>query len=743
MIDIWFQNDLQEIFDTHNIAVFIDESGQADFILRTIRNDVVIHSADSELEELHVKYLIESTHPNTAKVIVYTQRKRNKLTFLREYCETNGCIEIRSLQNYVKEKAHQTLNLNINLPTDELVAAAKVSVGKGRTYWLDLSHKGASEIFDLTKELLPFIHDPETFSKEKYDEQLRETFYRKVNDLIGHDYVPKPAKTLAAEVVNYMLDGLAVDRCSKVSESVYNGWLDSVSYKDSFSQYLGNYKLRVGLDVWRVNINHPFRQIDEEWLAEVGFNIGNKDKLSKILPLIKQRNQSKQAQSLGIEFWIDVIVLLEFDPKDISYLSSFEECVEFYTKHFCKLDTAIRNLYVEFLNKKDLLNPFQQLYRELVSVFLDKWFKYWSGYQETQTGTLQRIIDNNPSKIAVIVGDGVAYEIAEEVASRVKGQLRLIRGSILADLPSETENNMSRIYMNNGSVEAVQSEREVYLAKQNPNVAIDFVRLDEVNDESRPGRVLICTYKDIDDMGEKLQQKALKYFPETIDFFAERISMLLASGYSKVFLITDHGFVLTGILTEADKITVTPKGEFEKLERYIRTKERQPESIPSLIEKEKQYKQFNYLYLSRNINPFKTPGLYGFSHGGASPQELVTPFFCWERAKNAVAELRVVIENKSDLTNVTGEIFRVKLLADVSVGDVFSAHRKVFLVFFANKAQISKSDVFTIQQGESLAKEYTFDGYAEIEVQLLDASTKLQLDRALVKRNRDRDLGGL
>lgn len=102
-----------------------------------------------------------------------------------------------------------------------------------------------------------------------------------------------------------------------------------------------------------------------------------------------------------------------------------------------------------------------------------------------------------------------------------------------------------------------------------------------------------------------------------------------------------------------------------------------------------------------------------------------------------------MIENKSDLTNVTGEIFRVKLLADVSVGDVFSAHRKVFLVFFANKAQISKSDVFTIQQGESLAKEYTFDGYAEIEVQLLDASTKLQLDRALVKRNRDRDLGGL
>jgi hypothetical protein len=59
------------------------------------------------------------------------------------------------------------------------------------------------------------------------------------------------------------------------------------------------------------------------------------------------------------------------------------------------MDTAIHNLYAEFLNKKELLEPFQKLYKEHVSVFLDKWFKRWTGYQETQTGTLQRIINEN------------------------------------------------------------------------------------------------------------------------------------------------------------------------------------------------------------------------------------------------------------------------------------------------------------------------------------------------------------
>lgn len=744
MIDMWFKNDLRDIYASHSVAVFIDESGDAEFLLKTVEGEYTIHQTNSELEELHIKYLIEKAQPSNERFLVYTRSKKDELKFIREYCETCGCLEIRYLQNYIKDKVHQTLNLNINLPKEDLIAAAKVGVGKDRTYWMDLSHKGATEIFDLNKELLPFVHDPDTYSKEKYDAQLRETFYRKVSELLGQDYLSKPAPTLAGEVVEAMLDGLAAGCCNKTLESVYKGWLDSVSYRGSFNGYLRSYKLSSDLDIWNVSIHHPFRQVDERWLTEIGKNISDKANMSTTLAKLRQRNQSRQAQALGLYFWSDVIALLEFDPKDIAYLSSFNECVEFYKKHFCKLDTAIRNLYTEFLNKKELLEPFQELYKEYVSVFLDKWFKHWTGYQETQTGTLQRIIDEAGGlKTAVIVGDGVPYELAELVAAKVKGSVSLKKDSILADIPSETENNMSRIYMANGVTEAVQSNREKYLAAQNPDVSIDFIRLDEVTEEACTGQFLICTYKDIDDMGEKLQQKALKYFPETIDFFAEKISLLLASGYAKVYLITDHGFVLTGLLSEADKISVSPKGDFEKAERYIRTKTKQTNLAPALIEAEKSYEQFGYLYFTKNINPFKTPGSYGFSHGGVSPQELVTPYFCWERSGASAASLSVAIENKGDLKDVTGELFSITIQADKGAGDLFSMERKVYLVFFANKAQVNKSDVFTIQRNERITKEYMFDGHSEIEVHLLDAATKQQLDLAVVKQNKDRDLGGL
>lgn len=123
---------------------------------------------------------------------------------------------------------------------------------------------------------------------------------------------------------------------------------------------------------------------------------------------------------------------------------------------------------------------------------------------------------------------------------------KLTQNSILADIPSETENNMSRIYIHNGLTEKVQNKREKYLRDNNPDLSIDCINLEDVTENARPEQFLICTYKDIDAIGEKLRHKALKYFPETVACFAEKISLLFRSGYSKVYLIADHAFVLTG-----------------------------------------------------------------------------------------------------------------------------------------------------------------------------------------------------
>lgn len=63
------------------------------------------------------------------------------------------------------------------------------------------------------------------------------------------------------------------------------------------------------------------------------------------------------------------------------------------------------------------------------------------------------MIKNTSKKIAIIVGDGVRYEVADSVASRVASDISVDKKFMYAGLPSETEHNMSALYTNFNMVE--------------------------------------------------------------------------------------------------------------------------------------------------------------------------------------------------------------------------------------------------------------------------------------------------
>ena len=46
MIDQWFKAYLQNTYDTHLVAVFIHESGDAEFLLYIVKNEFTIQQAN-------------------------------------------------------------------------------------------------------------------------------------------------------------------------------------------------------------------------------------------------------------------------------------------------------------------------------------------------------------------------------------------------------------------------------------------------------------------------------------------------------------------------------------------------------------------------------------------------------------------------------------------------------------------------------------------------------------------------
>ncbi len=744
MIDTWFKKDLEGIYATHAIAVCVDESNQAQFLLDTLSGAAVLYTVNTDLEELKVKYEIEKAEDKTLKYLIYTNRPISELKFIREYCETNGCIEIKYLQNYVKEKVHKQLNLNLHLDKEELISAAKVSVGKNQTYWMDLSHKGASEIFDLEKELLPFLDNPKTHLN-KYDKKTQEIFFKKINELIGQNYVNKPSATLAKEVVDHLLNGLAHNNPNPTLFEVYKNWLDSKTYRKSLDTYLKKYKRTEKADIFAIHPSHPFVQVDEQWLSELGRNISDKNFVSNFLPKITQRLSNNTAKNLEISFWYSVKDILEFDEKNINQLASIEECITFYTHRFYKVDNAIRKLYSRFLVKKELIAPLQHYYKNLTVLLLDKWFRYFEDYASNQTGKIQEIIDGNADKTAIIVGDGVSFEFSQDIIKKVSKDYTLDKETqfMLAGLPSETEHNMSQLYVDSGEIIADKSDREKYLIKNNADKQLGFIDLENVNEQTDKDHYIICSCKNPDKLGETEQQKALKYFDSIAELYAHKIEQLLKNGYQNVYLVTDHGFVLTGILEESDKIEVAFNGKVKKSERFIRSEEKQTIDSHLLLEKEIAYADFHYCYYSKRLGPFKTPGVYGFSHGGLSPQETIIPFLKWSSNDSLNDSFQVRITNKASLNEVTGDLFSITLKGESSKNDLFSTERKVIMLFFDNDTKINQSDIILIENGIETKKEYSFGTHPIIQVKVLDATTKEQLDKITVKQSKARDLGGL
>jgi hypothetical protein len=145
MIDKWFAEDIEKILKEKDRIVISSGGENAQFLETLIPDQYPVLKTGNEIEELKVKYTIEKDFPDK-KVIIFTSTQRENLKFVREYCETCGCIEIKYLHNYVKEKVHSKLGLNLQLAADEIVTAAKISVGKSSDYWIDIVHKGGEPV---------------------------------------------------------------------------------------------------------------------------------------------------------------------------------------------------------------------------------------------------------------------------------------------------------------------------------------------------------------------------------------------------------------------------------------------------------------------------------------------------------------------------------------------------------------------------------------------------------------------
>lgn len=737
MIEKWLRNEIDKKICNSNRIVILDQSSRWKFLVDAACTDICLYSTkdysskwQQKQDELFLRHEIEKNHKND-QVVIYVSRELAADSFLIEYAKTGGCIELAT--EWVRDVLLKETSLQVSLTDDELYTACQLGIFKDINWWKKVVQK-IEGLLSIENDILDFFDNPNGFLESKTP-AVKNLYIQEFCKLLQQPVQDKPADTFASEIARHIFTGILEGNISEKEYVIYCKWIDSRNHESSFKKYLGEYQLPSTIDIDKVKDNHCFDVVDKKYLTKLVENINNASEVKNILDKIKKRLRFKKSNPYIAKWWQDIADIMDFTV--VCNDASIDGISRYYTVEFSKTDRSMRRILTYLKADINIVKPIQEYYERMNQDLLKSWFAHYGEYQESQKGYLVNLIKNTSKKIAIIVGDGVRYEVADSVASRVASDISVDKKFMYAGLPSETEHNMSALYTTDGEIIAEKKEREKKLSDETGK-DITYMQLDEVNGTT-DGEILVLTYKDIDDAGEKMQQGMLRLVDEFEDILVEKIQLLLHLGYKEVHLVTDHGFVLTGILEKSDKIPTDDISGGKKVsERYIRSVDEQSGS--KYISIEEHYENYNYVNFAKSSRPFVSTGKYGYSHGGFTPQEVVIPNFVF--TYNKQNQMDVDITNKKDLIDIAGNILTVKF-SSCEAKDVLSYQRKVRVLLYVGDKIVDKSSIISISPGSQEKVELSLDSATEGVVVIIDEDTKDQLDKAKVTKSQMRDLGGL
>jgi hypothetical protein len=728
MIDKWFLNDINEVLEHHNRLVITDALGEGEFLLEYLPPTVTrIDVESNDLSEIDARYRAETEHRED-NVVFYTKQMKGQLKFLLEYAETNGCIVLDDMEQYIKTHLFDETHENTELSKTELLMAAKLSKGKDLKWWKGVCNRIIPPM-DTDKLIIDLLSNPAD-TKKNTDIDIWNVLVKEVYAVIDKPQTEQPVEVMAQTIMDAIFKGLLNNHISSKLLNIYYKCIDSTPMKKRMEQYIGAFNIPKDASPLKAHPDHCFVELDKKIFRMLSKTLEDDGFIENYLQAVSLR--IKRENSYKATWLKDVKTILDFKNKKLNEITSIDDFTIYYKDVFAPLDSAIRHLYAEWLNEENILRPYQYLYEQYNKELLGKWFTLTKQYIPSQKNVI-RYEFASTGRTAIIVCDGLRLEIAETIVQNVKFHNN--RKTAYAMLPSVTENGMSALFGCN-KVELDANKRYQHLQEELPDIQI--IQLEKLNNSITASK-LVLLFGDIDQVGEKKQLAALKDINAYEELLTKKIKELFSMGYHKVVLMTDHGFVITGILDEADKV-VAPKGADKVEERFCTATERL--ATESLIERQFDFNNSSYQYFAKTDKPFRTKGCYGYSHGGFTPQECIIPVYEFTQDK-ALEMLEISISNKNALKEVTGNHFTVKLKAGGNKDSFYLDERRIIVEFYDQDKLLTSIPTFKMKHDETQEFEYDMPASGKIKVVVVDAETKKQIDYCSIEKFDARGLDGL
>ncbi len=723
MFKDWLISDIERATQKSNRVVISDPSCFLTFIVKEL-TDYAVLTLNTTAEEMNARLQAQTSHVGS-KVIFLCFFPSKDITQLMEFSGVGGFINLDNPDNYIREKLYKALGQNVNLPEKKLLLSARLSQGKSLTWWKGIVNE-TIEPLDLKEHLHSLIASPEEYQMG-HDETVYDVVREDLFKLMNKPSIPVNAKVLLKELGNSIFNSLVSNNLTDSLTDIYYWWSNTSDIAPVLKELSEKWKMPANASPVSTHPDHPFEFLDRRLISTIGDKLRNNESFVDLTEALRNRVKSNQAINFKPKWLEDLLTLLEFDSSEIYRFNTLKAITRYYQNYFAPLDTAMRHLYNNWLAEPDMLRPLQELYESHLKVLLSAWFGVApNSYLPSQLGLVAEALNSKP-KCAIIVCDGLRLELAESIALSFGSSVNIGVRVDYAKLPSVTENGMSALFgldipVNQTSVR-FNNLREIV-----PNVEI----LQHANlGNNVTADKLVILFGDIDSVGEHKGLGGLHDINNYEADLEDTIKRLHRLGYSEVFLTSDHGFVITGLLDEANKVPA-PAGVDVK-ERFFLTDENLSET--NFIQREDNFSGGKYQYYARTDKPFRTRGAYGYAHGGFTPQECLIPFYCFASVSDTT-NMEVKIDNREELLNVVGTFFSVRL-----EGNRNSVGNRVKILLYANGIQKNSSIVRIDEEGNASAEFELTDDLMSVIIQ--DTVAGIQLDCASVKKSFSRDLDDL
>lgn len=330
------------------------------------------------------------------------------------------------------------------------------------------------------------------------------------------------------------------------------------------------------------------------------------------------------------------------------------------------------------------------------------------------------VVKDGRAKVVVIISDGMRYEVAEELASMIRGENRFDASlsAMLGSLPSYTQLGMASL-LPQSSLELAPEGRPV-LADGKPTngtanrdkilqgvkgCAITAAQVfamagSELRELYTKHQIFYVYHDRIDAAGDKAatERTVFEAAEETLRELLLLVKKWTNANATNILVTADHGFLYQDIpLEQAYYVSENPQGETvsNTNRRYVLGRSLKPSpSFMTLTSAQAGLAGDIDIQIPKSIHRIPQPGAgTRYVHGGASLQEIVVPVITVnKKRKNDVRPVSVDLMPETDKIT-TGQL-AVKLLQREAVTDKIRP-RQVRLGLYVGDTQISDQPVFT------------------------------------------------